>query len=310
MNQLSILCLISIVFMSSQTNHVVCSQSVPKREIGSYDRPSGWAKQSRSETLAVNGIVATSHPLASQAGLDVLRDGGNAFDAAIAASAMLGVVEPMSCGIGGDLFAICWDAKSKKLYGLNASGRSPINLSRDVFTEKELDEIPIEGPLSWSVPGCVSGWQAINARFGLRKLDTLLQPSIKTARDGFPVTEVIAGYWKSAEEKLSKYPESAATYLVDQTRAPREGEVFRNAQLADTYQLLAETDGDAFYRGEIAKKIIEFSDRNGGYFSNADFSRSPRRLGRTRVIRLPWLPSLGVATQRSRNRRTSDFECT
>ena len=241
--------------------------------IGSYDRPSGWAKQSRSETLSINGMVATSQPLASQVGLDVLRRGGNAFDAAIAANAMLGVVEPMSCGIGGDLFAICWDAKSQKLFGLNASGRSPQAISRELFAKKGLDEIPIDGPLSWSVPGCVSGWQAINRRFGTESLTALLQPSIDTARDGFPVTEVIAGYWKGAEEKLAKYPESAATYLVDHTRAPAEGEVFRNTRLSNTYQLLADTDGDSFYQGEIARRLVEYSRVNGGLISADDLRK-------------------------------------
>ncbi len=123
-----------------------------------YDRPTGMPAQGRSVVLARNGIVATSHPAAAQAGLDVLRNGGNAVDAAIAVNAMLGVVEPMSCGIGGDLFAIVWDAKTQKLYGLNASGRSPQTLTRQVFADKKLTEIPTIGPLSWSVPGCVDGW--------------------------------------------------------------------------------------------------------------------------------------------------------
>src|SRR6185312_4868757 len=130
--------------------------------------------QTRSVTVAKQGIVATSHPLASQAGLDILKAGGNAADAAIAANAVLGVVEPMSCGIGGDLFVIYWDAKSKKLYGLNASGRSPYKLNRAVFKEKGLDQIPMEGILSWSVPGCVSGWEPLRSRFGTRPLGELL----------------------------------------------------------------------------------------------------------------------------------------
>lgn len=238
--------------------------------LGSYDRPSGWNKQSRSETVAKHGIVATSHPLASQAGLDVLRSGGNAVDAAIAANAMLGVVEPMSCGIGGDLFAIVWDAKSKKLYGLNASGRSPKQISRQFFADRGLDSIPIQGPLSWSVPGCVSGWQALQERFGSRDLGTLLKPSIQTAKEGFPVTPVIAGYWASSVEKLREYPESAATYLVDAERAPTVGEIFRNERLAATYQELADSNGDSFYTGDIAKRLGQFSRREGGLLSEAD----------------------------------------
>src|SRR5687768_11279360 len=130
-----------------------------------YDRGGRHPNQSRSVVIAKNGIVATSHPLASQAGLDVLKAGGNAADAAIAANAMLGVVEPMSCGMGGDLFVIYWDAKTQKLYGLNASGRSPYKLNREVFAKKQLAQIPTEGPLSWSVPGCVSGWETLRGRF-------------------------------------------------------------------------------------------------------------------------------------------------
>ncbi|QDV81599.1 Putative gamma-glutamyltransferase YwrD [Stieleria magnilauensis] len=239
-------------------------------EIGGYDRPHGFAHQSRSETVAKHGMVATSHPLASQAGLDVLREGGNAVDAAIAANAMLGVVEPMSCGIGGDLFAIVWDAKTKQLYGLNASGRSPKRINRQVFVDRGLDEIPIEGPLSWSVPGCVSGWQALRSRFGTRDLSRLLAPSIETARAGFPVTEIIAGGWANSVESLLKYPDSAATYLIDGKRAPKAGEIFRNPNLAATYQKLADTHGNAFYRGEVADEIAAFSKRNEGFLDEAD----------------------------------------
>lgn len=239
-------------------------------EPGVFDRPFGWPQQSRSETLARNGIVATSHPLASQAGLDALRSGGNAVDAAIAANAMLGVVEPMSCGIGGDLFAIVWDAKTEKLYGLNASGRSPRRLTRQVFADLELDAIPEAGPLSWSVPGCVSGWQALLDRFGSRPLADLLQPSIATAESGFPVTQTIAGYWAGSEESLQKYPSSAKTFLVDGQRAPQEGEVFRNPLLAASYRQLADEGADAFYHGQLARQMIRFSEQEGGYLSLED----------------------------------------
>ncbi len=242
------------------------SESAP----GTFDRPSGWIKQSRSETLATGGAVATSQPLASQAALDVLRNGGNAIDAAIAANAMLGVVEPMSCGIGGDLFAIVWDAESEQLHGINASGRSPARISREFFAEQGMTEIPIDGPLSWSVPGCVSGWEMLLQRFGTRSLEQLLAPSIEVGDAGFPVTPVIAGYWKSAEESLSEYPESRSTYLVDGERAPEAGEVFRNPQLAATYRKLANDGGESFYRGEIAQDIIDFSEREGGLLSLDD----------------------------------------
>ena len=152
--------------------------------------PKVLPRPGRSVVIAKNGIVATSHPLAAQAGLDILKAGGNAADAAIAANAMIGLVEPMSCGIGGDLFVIYWDAKTKKLYGLNASGRSPYKLNRDVFAQKKLSEMPETGPLSWSVPGCVDGWEMLRSRFGTMNYDKLLASSIQTAEEGFPEIEI------------------------------------------------------------------------------------------------------------------------
>ena len=227
--------------------------------------------QTRSVVVAEHGVVATSQPLAVQAGLEVLRRGGNAADAAVAAGAVLGVVEPLSCGIGGDLFVIYWDAKSKKLYGLNASGRSPFDLSRDVFLKQGLREIPDEGPLSWSVPGCVSGWDDLLRRFGSRSLAEVLQPAIGYAEQGFPVSEIIARDWQSAAEDLARWPASAETFLPG-GRAPAVGQVFRNPRLAATYRALAAGGADAFYRGEVARQIVEFSQANGGYFSARDFA--------------------------------------
>ncbi len=237
-----------------------------------YDRPSGNPHQSRSVVLAKHGMVATSHPLAAQAGLDVLKSGGTAADAAIAVNAMLGVVEPMSCGIGGDLFVIYWDNKTQQLHGVNASGRSPNKLSREIFAEKKLKSIPIEGPLAWSVPGCVSGWEMVHERFGKTPLDKLLAPAIQTAEEGFPVSEVIAGSWRDAEASLRRWPDSARTYLVEGERAPQLGEVFRLPQLAESYRSIAADGADAFYRGEIARRIVEFSEKNGGYLSLKDFA--------------------------------------
>ncbi len=236
-----------------------------------YDRPSGMAAQSRSMVLARNGIVATSHPAAAQAGLDVLRNGGNAVDAAIAANAMLGVVEPMSCGIGGDLFAIVWDAKTQRIYGLNASGRSPATLTRDVFREKQLTEIPTLGPLPWSVPGCVDGWHELHKRFGSRPLTVLLKPSIETAEEGYPVSELIASSWKSAQKELSKWPDSVRVYLPG-GQAPKTGQVIRLPELAASYRLIADQGRDAFYRGSIAEEIDRFSRANGGYLTAADLA--------------------------------------
>ncbi len=238
-----------------------------------YDRPAGDSGQSRSVVLARHGLVATSHPLAAQAGLDILKAGGNAADAAIAANAMLGVVEPMSCGIGGDLFVIYWDSKTKQLYGLNASGRSPWNLSRAVFAEKGLRQIPTYGPLSWSVPGCVSGWQALRDRFGSLPLAEILAASIETAEAGFPVSEIIAAGWQGSAGRLAEWPDSARTYLVDGRRAPRYGEIFRNPRLAASYRKIAAQGAAAFYQGDIAEAIVAFSEAHGGYFSQKDFTQ-------------------------------------
>ncbi len=237
---------------------------------GEYDRPAGWKHQSRSVVLAKNGMVATSHPLAAQVGLDILQSGGNAADAAIAVNAMLGLVEPMSCGIGGDLFVIYWDAKTHKLYGLNGSGRSPYKLNCEVFREKGLDQIPSDGLLPWSMPGCVDGWAELQNRFGRQDLKTVLAPAIHYANEGVPVPEVIAHYWKNAEDDLQKWPDSAATYLID-GKAPAFGEVFKNPNLAASYQAIADGGRDAFYRGPIAEEILKFSQAHGGYFDLKDF---------------------------------------
>jgi gamma-glutamyltranspeptidase / glutathione hydrolase len=251
-----LLCLVALMAMSSHG-------------IG-FDRPSGDPAQGRSAVVAEHGMVATSQPLAAQAGLDVLKQGGNAADAAVAAGAVLGVVEPMSCGVGGDLFVIYWDNKTRKLYGLNASGRSPYELSRDEFTKQGLTEIPDEGPLSWSVPGCVAGWSDLIQRFGSRPLTDLLQPAIGYAEQGFPVSEIIAAGWKSSAKSLARWPDSAKTFLID-GRAPAVGEIFHNPRLAATYRAIASGGADAFYRGGIAEQIVAFSGANGGYFSRRDF---------------------------------------
>jgi gamma-glutamyltranspeptidase/glutathione hydrolase len=228
-------------------------------------------KAGRSETLATHGLVAASHPLAAQIGLDVLKAGGNAVDAAIAVNAALGLMEPMSCGIGGDLYALVWDAKTQKLYGLNASGRSPYKATRDFFAEKKLAFIPTRGPLSWSVPGCVDGWEELRRRFGSLPLAKLLEPSIRYAEEGVPVPPVIAGYWRGAERSLESAPDAARTFLP-RGRAPRAGEVFKNPDLARSYRALAEEGRDAFYKGRLAREMVAFSDKVGGLFSLRDFA--------------------------------------
>ena len=240
-------------------------------EAGQYDRPAKNPHQSRSVVIAKHGIVATSHPLAAQAGLDILKRGGNAADAAITASAMLGLVEPMSCGIGGDVFVIYWDNKTKTLYGLNGSGRSPHSISRKVFQDKGLDEIPINGPLSWSVPGCVDGWEMVRKRFGTLAFKDLLEDPIKTAEEGFPVSEIIGRSWAGSRAALAEWADSARTYLPD-GQAPRVGQIFTNPDLAWSYRQISEHGRDAFYTGEVAGRIVDFSKDNGGFFSMKDFA--------------------------------------
>jgi gamma-glutamyltranspeptidase/glutathione hydrolase len=215
-------------------------------------------------------MVATGHPLAVQVGLDVLKQGGNAVDAAIAANAALGLMEPTSCGIGGDLYVLVWDAKTQKLYGLNASGRSPYKATREFFAERKLRDIPTSGPLSWSVPGCVDGWEELRKRFGTMTFAQLLEPSIRYAEEGHPVPEVIAGYWRSSERILSRTPEGAQTFLIE-GRAPRRGEVFKNPRLARTYREIAQGGRDAYYKGRIAQEIVAYSDKVGGLFTLKDF---------------------------------------
>jgi gamma-glutamyltranspeptidase/glutathione hydrolase len=224
----------------------------------------------RSVVLAPHGMVACAHPLAAQAGLDVLRRGGNAIDAAIATNAALGLLEPMSCGIGGDLHALVWEAKSGKLFALNASGRSPYRATRQFFAERKLEEIPLFGPLSWSVPGCVDGWEQLRRRFGSLPMAELLEPSIRYAEEGAPVPEKIAGYWKGAEKRLRASAEAAATYLPE-GRAPRAGEVFKNPRLGRTYREIATGGADAFYKGSLARAIVASSEKQGGLFALKDF---------------------------------------
>jgi gamma-glutamyltranspeptidase/glutathione hydrolase len=224
----------------------------------------------RSVTLGTHGMVCASHPLAAVIGLDVLKNGGSAVDAAIAVDVALGLMEPMNCGIGGDLYAQVWDAKTGRLYGLNASGRAPGRANRKWFADKGYTLIPEHGPLSWSVPGCVDGWAELHKRFGKASWQSLFEPTIRYAEEGFPVTEIIGGYWQGDERHLKETPDAAKTYLID-GRAPRVGEVFKNPLLARSYRLVADGGRDAFYKGPIAAEIVEFSDRVGGFFSRDDF---------------------------------------
>jgi gamma-glutamyltranspeptidase / glutathione hydrolase len=235
------------------------------------DRPSGPLHKTRSAVMARHGMAATSQPLATEAAIHVLRQGGNAVDAAIAANAVLGVVEPMSCGLGGDLFAIVWDNKTKKLYGLNASGRAPAAATIELFKAKGLTAIPTHGPLSWSVPGCVDGWDQLRKRFGTRPWPELLAPAIDYAETGFPVSEIIAADWLSAEPSLKVIPSSAACFLPT-GHAPEKGTIFRNPSLARSLRAIAQGGRDAFYQGPLAEAIVHYSTNVGGLFSHSDFA--------------------------------------
>lgn len=240
---------------------------------GRYDRPSGPSAQSRSVVFARGGMACTSDPRATAAALQILQQGGSAVDAAIAANAVLGVVEPMSCGIGGDLYSIVWDSRSGELMGLNASGRAPRRLTREVVRKQGLDEIPTYGPLSWSVPGCVAGWFDLHEKYGRLTMAEVLEPAIRLAENGFPVAPIIAGYWSRAADNFEKWPDSQATFLLDGKRAPEAGEVFRNLRLAINYRQIAQGGRDAFYRREIARQIVDFSQTHGGYLELEDFSQ-------------------------------------
>jgi gamma-glutamyltranspeptidase / glutathione hydrolase len=249
---------------------VVLLASVPSGRLraqgtGEYDRPTKNPHQSRSATVARHGIVCCAQPLAAEVGLDVLKAGGNAADAAIATNAMLGLVEPGSCGLGGDLFCIYWDAKTKKLYGLNASGRSPYAMTRESLRQRGVRGL--SGVYSWTVPGCVDGWDQLRQRFGTMSLAQLLAPAIKYAEEGFPVSEIIDRGWPHP----GRDPSMTATYCP-KGQAPEIGEMFQNPELAASYRLIAQQGRDAFYRGPIAEQIVAASRGRNGFFDLKDFA--------------------------------------
>jgi gamma-glutamyltranspeptidase/glutathione hydrolase len=235
------------------------------------DRITGRNFATRSEVIAPNGMVATSHPLATQIGLDILKKGGTAIDAAIAANAALGLMEPTGCGIGGDLFAIIWDAKTQKIYGINASGRSPKSLTLAYFKEKGYKSIPSYGVLPISVPGAVDGWFELHKRFGKLKMQEILQPTIEYAEKGFPVTELIAYYMQASFNRFQNNPNYKETYTIA-GKAPQKGEIFRNPALAETYRKIAKSGRDIFYKGEIAKIIETSIKKQGGFLSYDDLA--------------------------------------
>ena len=236
-----------------------------------HDRVTGADFATRSVVLAKNGMAATSQPLATQAAVDTLQRGGSAVDAAIAANAVLAVTEPTGCGIGGDLFAIVWDAKGERLHGLNASGRSPKSLTLDHLQELGLESIPSHGPLPVSVPGCIDGWFELHERFGKLPMKEILTPAITHASEGFPVTQTIAYYWKLSVPRLSPYPGFTEQFTIE-GRAPSEGELFSNPNLARTLSRVAEGGREAFYKGEIAEELGEWMANNGGFLSAKDMA--------------------------------------
>ena len=239
------------------------------------DRETGLMHATRSEVIGQHGMVATSQPLATQIGLDILKQGGNAIDAAIAANAATGLMEPTGNGIGGDLFAIIWHEESQQLYAINASGRSPLNLSYDDLMaelgEIGEDDIPPYHLLSVSVPGAVDGWFELHERFGSLDMNTILSQPIKYAEEGFPVSEAISSGWRRSASFLSQQPGAfTETFTID-GRGPEKGEIFRNPDLGNTFRLLADQGRDAFYRGEIAEKIDTWMKENNGYLRYEDF---------------------------------------
>ena len=237
--------------------------------LSAADRVTGRPFATRSQVIAQHGIAATSHPLATQIALDILKQGGNAVDAAIAANAALGLMEPTSCGIGGDLFAVLWIDKEQKLYGLNASGRSPYALTLEEFKKRNVKQIPLVGPLPVSVPGAVDGWFELHEKFGKLAMERILEPAIHYAREGFPVTQVISSGWAGEGGPLEDQPNFASTFLP-QGKAPSEGEIFRNPDLAGTLEQIAEGGREAFYKGEIAQKIDAFCQHAGCFLRYRD----------------------------------------
>jgi gamma-glutamyltranspeptidase/glutathione hydrolase len=236
-----------------------------------YDRVTGRAFASRSEVIAPHAMAATSQPLATQIALDTLKAGGSAVDAAIAANAALGLMEPTGNGIGGDLFAIVWDAEEKELVGLNASGRAPALMTLEYFKERGIDRIPAYGPLPVSVPGAVDGWFELHGRYGKLPMRQILEPAIAYAREGFPVSEYIAYLFAIYEKRLGHYAGFADTYMPG-GQVPSKGEMFRNPRLADTLETIAEGGRDAFYKGDIARRIDAYMTEQGGLLRYEDMA--------------------------------------
>ena len=238
-------------------------------ELFAYDRITGLPFATRSEVIGQNGMAATSHPLATQTAIDVLKSGGNAIDAAIAANAVLGLVEPTGCGIGGDLFAIVWDEKTNQLYGLNSSGPASKKMSIDYVKQQGFEKIPAYGALPVTVPGAVAGWSALHDKFGQLPFENLFNNAIDYANNGFPVTELIAYYLERSSSVFKDYENFSSVWMPSGT-TPKKGEIFKNPLLAKTYQAIAKTNGQSFYEGSTAAEIIKILNENGNPMSLSD----------------------------------------
>ena len=238
-------------------------------ELFAYDRITGLPFATRSEVIGQNGMAATSHPLATQTAIDVLKSGGNAIDAAIAANAVLGLVEPTGCGIGGDLFAIVWDEKTNQLYGLNSSGPASKKMSIDYVKQQGFEKIPAYGALPVTVPGAVAGWSALHDKFGQLPFENLFNNAIDYANNGFPVTELIAYYLERSSSVFKDY-ENFSSVWMPSGATPKKGEIFKNPLLAKTYQAIAKTNGQSFYEGSTAAEIIKILNENGNPMSLSD----------------------------------------
>ena len=260
----NLILLILVVFFVSITTLVIAQ-----------DRSSGKTFTTRSEVLARNGMVATNHPLATQIGIEILKKGGSAIDAAIAANAFLGFADPGMNGIGGDLFAIVWDAKTKKLYGLNASGRSPQSLTLAYLKEQEQRKnFHYRGPLSVTTPGCIDGWFELNKRFGKLTMSELLQPVIRYAREGVPITQETADNFLEMEESVQQSDnKNFKTLYFTNGQFPRKGEIFTNTDLATTLEIISKKGRDGFYKGEVAQKIEAHMKSAGGFLTADDLAK-------------------------------------
>jgi len=258
MNRLTLLVMVLVI------SHTIHAQG--------FDRVTGKPFASRSEVIAMQGMAATSQPLATQVALDILKAGGSAVDAAIAANATLGLMEPTGCGIGGDLFAIVWDAQNSELTGLNASGRSPESLTLQHFRDLGMEGIPYLGPLAVSVPGAVDGWFELHERYGRLPMSDLLAPAIRYAEEGFPVTQFIANLWEENVEARKEFAGIREVYMPGGA-APKTGDVFRNPNLANTYRKIAAGGRDAFYKGDIAKSIDAYMAEQGGFLTVGDLAK-------------------------------------